>query len=176
MIGIESKNLSDSARDVGIAFGSSFEKAILKGEGFGNVLQGLEKELQRVLFHNLVTNPLNKFVQEILNKGLNAMLGGGEGNSGGNTFVKAMESVTSLFGDSKAPQISDKSPSAGKARLDNLSLGSSEDGNPNDRLASGGSTIIHMNINTPDAQSFRANQGEILADMNRAMQRGQRNM
>ena len=37
-------------------------------------------------------------------------------------------------------------------------------------------TVITMNISTPDASSFRRSQSQILADMNRAVQTGRRNM
>lgn len=40
----------------------------------------------------------------------------------------------------------------------------------------GGSTVVQMNITTPDANSFRASEGQIVAQMTRAMQRGRRNL
>ena len=43
------------------------------------------------------------------------------------------------------------------------------------RRGGGGSSIV-MNITTPDANSFRASQGQILGDMNRAMARGRRGL
>ena len=40
----------------------------------------------------------------------------------------------------------------------------------------GGNTSITMNIFTPNAQSFRQNSGQIVADMQAALQRSQRNL
>lgn len=42
--------------------------------------------------------------------------------------------------------------------------------------ASGGGMSVVMNIQTPDADSFRRSQGQILAQMNQAVSRGRRNL
>lgn len=177
---IDAANLIGAARGVGIAFGSAFENAVLKGKGFNNVIQELGKELQRTLFHNLITNPLRNFLKDSVNKGLNTLFGSGEGASGGNIFVNAMEGIQSWFGDT-APQADGKykSPSVGKLGLNSFSTGGAV--NPSEYPGADGSNAIsyntiHMTVNTPDAHSFRANQGEILAELNRAMHRGRRNM
>ena len=44
------------------------------------------------------------------------------------------------------------------------------------RMMSGGVPTIVMNINTPDAHSFRQSQGQILASMNMALAQGRRNL
>ena len=41
---------------------------------------------------------------------------------------------------------------------------------------SAGSQIVNMYITTPDANSFRQSQGQILADANRTLGRGRRNL
>jgi hypothetical protein len=42
--------------------------------------------------------------------------------------------------------------------------------------SSGGGTVIHMHINTPDANSFRKSTGQITAQVAGAMSRARRNM
>jgi phage-related minor tail protein len=42
--------------------------------------------------------------------------------------------------------------------------------------ASGGSVHVTMNISTPDAVGFQRSQGQVAAELNRAIQRGRRNM
>lgn len=40
----------------------------------------------------------------------------------------------------------------------------------------GGSVSVTMNITTPDAEGFRRSQSQVAAEMNRAIQRGRRNL
>ncbi|MBX9725944.1 MAG: hypothetical protein K2Y16_00740, partial [Burkholderiales bacterium] len=48
---------------------------------------------------------------------------------------------------------------------------------PNGNNAQGGDTIVvHLNVNTQDATSFRRSQGQIAADAARAIQRARRNL
>ena len=42
--------------------------------------------------------------------------------------------------------------------------------------AGGGAVTVTMNISTPDAAGFQRSQSQIAADMNRAIQRGRRNL
>lgn len=164
ILGMDAENLKEAAKDMGNAFGSAFENAVLKGKGFGGVLQGLEKDIQQALFHNLVTNPLGKFIEggikmvtdKVFNFAWSSLLPGfaSGGLVSGDRTILVGEQGPELFRPSSAGEII-----------------------PNNKLGLGGDNInIHMTVNTPDAGSFRANQGEILAELNRAMQRGQRNM
>ena len=41
---------------------------------------------------------------------------------------------------------------------------------------SGGSVHVTMNISSPDSASFQRSQSQVAAEMNRAIQRGRRNM
>ncbi|WP_371227061.1 phage tail tape measure protein [Roseovarius sp. 2305UL8-3] len=56
-----------------------------------------------------------------------------------------------------------------------MPLARGADGKLGVRGAGGGTTNVVMNINTPDAESFRRSQGQIAAQMGRALGRGQRN-
>lgn len=56
-----------------------------------------------------------------------------------------------------------------------MPLARGADGKLGVRSAGGGSVNVVMNISTPDAQSFRRSQGQIAAQMGRALGRGNRN-
>jgi len=49
---------SGAARELGFAFSSAFEDAIIKGERFSNVLRGLASDIARVILRRTVTDPL----------------------------------------------------------------------------------------------------------------------
>ena len=58
----ENKALSDGAVDMGFAFSSAFEDAVIDGEKFGDVLDGLLKDIQRVALRTAITQPLGQAV------------------------------------------------------------------------------------------------------------------
>ena len=56
-----------------------------------------------------------------------------------------------------------------------MPLARGPDGKLGVRGGGGGSVSVVMNISTPDAQSFQSSQGQIAAQMSRALSRGNRN-
>ena len=58
----ENENLSRGALDMGFAFSSAFEDAAIDGEKFGDVLDGLLKDIQRVALRTAITQPLGQAV------------------------------------------------------------------------------------------------------------------
>lgn len=69
-----------AALDMGFAFSSAFEDAILKGERFSNVLQGVYQDIARIALRVAITQPLG----EALGGGLKGVLpwGGGKASGG----------------------------------------------------------------------------------------------
>lgn len=68
----------DAARDLGLAFSSAFEDAIVSGKGLREVLFGLEQDLLRILTRKLVTEPLANAITGIFTGGGGgAIFGGG---------------------------------------------------------------------------------------------------
>lgn len=43
------------------------------------------------------------------------------------------------------------------------------------QMARMGGTVVHMTVNTPNAQSFRQNSGQVMADVQSALRRSMRN-
>jgi len=49
---------SDTVRELGLTFSSAFEDAIVKGEKFSSVLEGLLQDITRILARKVITEPL----------------------------------------------------------------------------------------------------------------------
>jgi hypothetical protein len=75
------EKVTTAARDMGFAFSSAFESAVIEGEKLGDVLRGLAKDLATVFLRMSITNPL-----------LNAAFGGASGWS----------ALPTMFGGGKA--------------------------------------------------------------------------
>lgn len=58
--------LGDAGKDLGFSFSSAFEGAIIEGERFSGVLQGLAQDIQRVALRRLVTEPLTGAVSNFV--------------------------------------------------------------------------------------------------------------
>jgi hypothetical protein len=74
----ESASLADQ---LGLSFSSAFEDAIVSGKDFGQVLQGLEQDIIRIVARKLITEPVGNF----LSTSISAMLGGISFAGGGYT-------------------------------------------------------------------------------------------
>ncbi|MBW6401964.1 tape measure protein [Roseomonas sp. HJA6] len=53
---------SDMVRELGLTFSSAFEDAIVKGEKFSSVLEGLLQDITRILARKVITEPLGNAV------------------------------------------------------------------------------------------------------------------
>ena len=53
---------SDTVRELGLTFSSAFEDAIVKGEKFSSVLEGLLQDITRILARKVITEPLGNAV------------------------------------------------------------------------------------------------------------------
>lgn len=73
------EDLKEAVMDIGAAFSSAFDDAILGGKSFRDILSGLEKDLWRIGQRVLVTKPLER----ALEGWLGGMMGGGAGGGGG---------------------------------------------------------------------------------------------
>ena len=74
--------LSASLADqLGLSFSSAFEDAIVSGKDFGQVLQGLEQDIIRIVARKLITEPVGNF----LSTSISGMLGGISFAGGGYT-------------------------------------------------------------------------------------------
>jgi hypothetical protein len=75
--------LKDAFSDASRAISSAFEDALVEGQGFRELLAGLEQDLLRIGTRTLVTKPFEAFLEGILNDGAGGGgIGGGAGGSG----------------------------------------------------------------------------------------------
>ncbi len=58
--------VSDSARELGLTFTSAFEDAVIEGENFRGVLQGIFEDIQRILIRRSVTEPTEEAISGAL--------------------------------------------------------------------------------------------------------------
>ncbi|MBW5802051.1 hypothetical protein [Halomonas elongata] len=61
------KEMDDAAQDLGFTFESAFESAVLGGEGFRNVLQGIAQDIAKITLRKTVSEPLGDAVSGIAN-------------------------------------------------------------------------------------------------------------
>jgi tape measure domain-containing protein len=178
--------VDDVARQLGLTFESAFEAAIAGGQSFGDLLRGIEQDLLRLGTRKLVTEPLlglfNNLLGDItggggisgLFSGLGSFLAGlfHEGGTVGATAVPMRRVPALAFAG--APRLHD-----GWFRPDEypaiLQRGEIVVPKRDARRAMAPANVV-INITTPDAESFRASQGQIAAAMARSLQRAQRSL
>jgi hypothetical protein len=164
------------ARDIGLTFTSAFEAAIGGSKSFRDILKGLESDLLKLGTRKLLTEPLLDMFAGVLKPG-----GGGGGKGGG--FGSIVSSIAGAFGFGGGTQLPGRAAggpvSAGMGYLvgekgPELFL-PRQSGSIVPNGAMGGATIV-FNVSTPDANSFRQSQGQMLAQAQQQMARaGRRN-
>lgn len=72
----------DLAKSLGLTFSSAFEDAVINGKKFRDVLQGIAKDIARILLRKTVTEPLANAAGDFLKRGLGeifkGVFGGGD--------------------------------------------------------------------------------------------------
>lgn len=169
-----------------MTFASAFEDAIVNGKSLSDIAKGLERDLLRIGTRTLVTEPLAGAA-----RGLFQSAASGLGDSGGGLLGSLFASIFHDGGIVGAGGRSRAVPAALFAgapryhdggwpglRPDEVPaiLQRGERVIPRGEAQRAMSPTIVMNIQTTDAGSFRASQGAILADLNRAMRRSQRSV
>ncbi|WP_275289316.1 tape measure protein [Halomonas elongata] len=80
---------SDAARELGLTFTSAFEDAIVEGESFREVLQGIAKDIQRLMIRKSITEPATDALSGIDWGGMIGSFAGGLFAGGGGMFASA---------------------------------------------------------------------------------------
>ena len=154
------KNISTAAsantlvfKQFGFAISASFEDAILKGESFAAVLQKLAFDIEKIILRLTVTRAVESAIGNFgdgENSGVLGFLGSQFNGGGGEIAAGSNAFITGT-----------NAVSLGDARR-----GSAGDSRP---------VTVNMVIQSPDANTFRRNQGAILNEMRQAVGRGGRN-
>lgn len=179
--------ISDTGRQVsslsgGISRGlrSAFDGAIFDGMRLQDALQRVGESMINAAYSSAIS-PVTKHFGNILGAGVSAAMSGVSPFANGGSFSQGrvmpfakggvvsgpttfpMRGGTGLMGEAGPEAIMPLTRGA-DGRLGVQAQGGA--GNP---------TSIVMNIQTPDAESFRRSQGQIAAQMGRALSRGNRN-
>lgn len=97
-ITFETKKVNDFARDMGLTFSSAFEDAIVAGLGLSDVLQGLYRDMLRIIARKTVTEPLGDAVSSLLSSALAGFGGAFSGGGGSTAPGMSQASIASVFG------------------------------------------------------------------------------
>ena len=91
------KQLAKGAEDLGLTFVSAFEDATLEAQSFGDVMEGLGKDIARIFQRVLITQPLTDALSGFA-KNLFGGAGGGGGGGGASAGGGFIEWAKGLFG------------------------------------------------------------------------------
>jgi phage-related minor tail protein len=168
------------SRSVTTSLSRAFEGLVFDGKRASEVFAGLGRSLSSAVLNQALA-PVQKSMGGALAGGLQAILGGfspfakGGGLSGGRVAAFARGGV--VDGPTHFPMRGGVGlmGEAGPEAIMPLTRGA--DGRLGVRGAgAGGAVNVTMNISTPDAASFQRSQGQIAAELSRAMKRGRRNL
>jgi len=79
------KEVDNFARDLGLTFASAFEDAAIGGKNLSDVIQGLGKDIERIILRETITEPMGKAISN--------MIKGNDSSSGG-----LLSGIKNLFG------------------------------------------------------------------------------
>lgn len=149
----EAEKLAKTAQEFGNTFSSAFEDAIVEGNKFSDVLKSLEKDIIRILARKLVTEPL----QESLSGALGNLTKGGGG------FGGFFGSLLGRAGGGPVPMgqpvlVGEMGPEIFVPSTRGNILSNAET-----KRASGGTNVVNININTPNADSFIQSSDQVAA-------------
>lgn len=168
------------SRSVTTSLSRAFEGLVFDGKRLSEVFSGIGRSLSSSVLNQALA-PVQASVGSAVGGGLQALLGGlspfakGAAFSGGRVAAFARGGV--VDGPTQFPMRGGMGlmGEAGPEAIMPLARGA--DGKLGVRGGSGGGAVhVTMNISTPDAAGFQRSQSQIAADMNRAIQRGRRNL
>jgi len=157
--------------------GRSFERVALDGAGLRDVLQNLALDLSRMAFQSAFAP-----VESAIASAFGGLAGGTVPFAAGGLVQQAMPVPFADGGVVSAPVAfplrGGRTGVAGEAGPEAiLPLSRGPDGRLGVRAeGAAGATNVTVNISTPDIEGFRQNQGQITAQIARAVGRGQRNL
>lgn len=174
----EIKALSLSADQLSRKMVSAFDQIIFKGRDVEDVFKSLALNLARSTFHQAIS-PLQKgigqslgfdaggLIQSIFGFAKGGIISSGIGGAGGGVVNSPIGFPLQGAGLGIAGE-------AGPEAI--LPLTRGPNGELGVRASEGAPLAITINISTPDIESFRRSEGEIAAQMQRIVSRGNRNL
>lgn len=164
---------SSLSRSFGSGLRRAFDSAIFKGGKLNDVVSDLALSLSRSVL-NSALKPVQNGIGSALT---NALTGFAKGGAFGAGSVRAFAKGGVVSGPTTFPMRGGAGlmGEAGPEAIMPLTRGA--DGSLGVKAESGrGGGNVTVNINTPDAESFRRSQSQVSASIARAVRRGERNM
>lgn len=166
--------------DKGISRGlrSAIKGAVVDGDSLANSLRTVANAMINTAF-NAAVRPVTNQVGGLVSQGIGSLIGGllpfEKGGSFSQGRVQPFASGGIVSGPVTFPMRGGTGlmGEAGPEAIMPLARGA--DGKLGVRGQGGGNVSVVMNIQTPDAEGFRRSQGQIAAQLGRAIGRGQRN-
>ncbi len=168
------------SRSVTTSLSRAFDGLVFDGKRLSEVFSGLGRSLSSAVLNQALA-PVQNSVGSAVSGGLQALLGGLSPFANGAAFLGGRVAAFARGGVVDGPT---HFPMRGGLGLMGeagpeaiMPLARGADGKLGVRGgAGGGSVYVTMNISTPDTAGFQRSQSQIAADMNRAIQRGRRNL
>jgi TP901 family phage tail tape measure protein len=171
------KETDTTMKDLGATFSSAFEDAIIKGNDFRSVLDGIFEDIQRIILRKSITDPIAKAVSgfdfggflgglfgggsDPVSSFASGVLGGGgltSTGTGGIGFGLASGGSVKIGGtsgvDKNMLQVNNQ-PVARVSKGETISVGPEQKGSTTNNIV--------FNISTQDADSFAKSQSQIFA-------------
>lgn len=175
--GRETTNMS---RSVSSSLRNVFEDVLLDGKSMSKALGSAGLSLSNKVLSQAI-QPVQGAVGSAISGGLQSILGGILPFADGGAFIGGRVAAFARGGIVDGPT---HFPMRGGVGLMGeagpeavLPLARSGDGKLGIRAGGGGGAVhVTMNVSSPDAAGFRQSQSQIAAEMNRAIQRGRRNL
>lgn len=167
------------AKELGLTFSSAFEDAIVGGKDFREILSGIEQDIIRIITRKLVTEPAAEAISDFVGDFNFGDFFGGLFNANGNAFNQSgvmafanggvVSSATPFsFGGGKLGVMGEAGPEA------ILPLKRGPNGQLGVQAGGGAPTVFNYYIQTPNADSFRKSQPQLMAEGQRVLNRGRR--
>lgn len=168
------------SRSVTTSISKAFEGLVFDGKRVSEVFAGIGRSISSSVLNQALA-PVQKSIGTAVSGGLQALLGGLSPFAKGAAFSSGRVAAFARGGVVDGPT---HFPMRGGVGLMGeagpeaiVPLARSSDGKLGIRGGGGGGSVhVTMNISSPDAASFQRSQSQIAAEMNRAIQRGRRNL
>lgn len=168
------------SRSVSTSIGRAFEGLVFDGKRLSETFAGIGRSLSSAVLNQALA-PVQSSIGSAVSGGLQSILGGLSPFAKGAAFTSGRVAAFARGGIVDGPT---HFPMRGGVGLMGeagpeaiLPLARSADGKLGIRGGAGGGTVnVTMNISSPDAASFQRSQSQVAAEMNRAIQRGRRNL
>ena len=173
------REASGMSRSVSSSLRRAFDGVVFDGKGISEALSGMGRSVAGSVLDQAL-GPVQGAVGSIVGKGLQSLMGGMTAFEKGGVIssgrVTAFANGGIVDGPTHFPMRGGAGlmGEAGPEAIVPLTRGS--DGKLGVRSSGGGAVHVTMNVSSPDAAGFRRSSTQIAAEMNRAIQRGRRNL